>query len=49
MPAMLRTSKKAQKIAESILGKASNWQEKLTEAQREVKRRLIALESRIQK
>lgn len=49
MPTMLRTSKKAQKIVESILGKPSNWSEKLTPEQREIKRRLRALDSRLQK
>lgn len=49
MPTMLRTSKKARKIAEDILGKPANWTERLTEKQKEVKQRLLSLDTTFQK
>lgn len=49
MPIMLRTSKKARKIAQSILGKPTNWTERLTKEQQELKRRLLFLETSFQK
>lgn len=49
MPTMLRTSKKARRIARDILGKPANWTEKLTPEQKELKERLLFLETSFQR